>query len=216
MKNSNLLIIGILTIIAGIVLLIYSVVSYAETRALSNKIDFDELENNNQISTQDKYYKHLSIADYLNQAIKKNKNLPIKNTSCIYVDYAQRNTILMYKLIFKGVHEDLSKRDVVEGNIKHMQDSLNDYKMCKNASEYKKELDNILDEIKKNNDMQADKRLIMETFLNTPSEIEQSEMLDPTDQMNIPTTVETQSIQNIDKDNTQDIYRNAPVLETNN
>lgn len=214
MKNNNLLIIGILTIIAGTVLLIYSVVSYAETRALSNKIDFDELENNNQISTQDKYYKHLSIADYLNQAINKNKNLPIKNTSCIYIDYAQRNTILMYKLIFKGVHEDLSKRDVVEGNIKHMQESLNDYKMCKSTSEYKKELDNILDEIKKNNDMQADKRLIMETFLNSPSEIEQTEMLDPIDQMNIPTTIETQNLQNLDKDNTQDLYQNAPVLET--
>ncbi len=216
MKNNNLLIIGILTIIVGIILLIYSIISYAEIKALSNKIDFDELENNNQISTQDKYYKHLSISDYLNQAINKNKNLPLKNTSCIYVDYAQRNTILMYKLIFKGVHEDLSKRDVVEGNIKHLQDALNNYKMCKNASRYKKELDDILDEIKKNNDMQADKRLIMETFLNTPSEIEQADMLDPEDGMNIPMTLERQKEPNTATDNVKDIYENAPVLETNN
>ena len=63
---NGLLATGIISILAGLALLIYCVTSYSEIKLVTDKIDFDELDNNIHISTSDKYYKHLSIWDALN------------------------------------------------------------------------------------------------------------------------------------------------------
>ena len=92
-NTNNLLFLGISILVIGLFLLSYSVTTYKEVESLANKIDFEELDNNNQMSSSDKYFKYLSISDYLNQILNKNKNLLMKNSACIYLDYAQHNAI---------------------------------------------------------------------------------------------------------------------------
>lgn len=169
MKTNSQLILGIVVIIAGLVLLVYSIASYAEVRTLSGKIDFDELDNNNRIPTSEKYYKYLSISDYLNQSLTKNKNLPIKNVSCVYVDYAQHNTVSLYNLIYKGNSGEESKREVVEGNIKYLSEMLGSYKMCRRTAEYKKELDDLLEEIDKTDRLRESNQM----FINQMSGVDE-------------------------------------------
>ena len=212
MNNNNLLILGICTIITGILLFIYSVNSYAQINSLSNKIDFDELENNNRMPTSDKYYKHLSYAEILNQYLEKNKNLPIKNTSCVYLDYAQHNTVSLYKLIYKGSQEDNSRREIVQINIEKLNDMLNNYRSCTHAPEYKKELDNILDDIEKINNINNNNSL--PPYLQEDEGVEHYiervptdnyEQIEPHQQQN--RTIEDDIIP------TSDIEQNAPIIE---
>jgi len=170
-KNYNsLLITGICAIILGISLLIYSIASYSEIKLVTDKIDFDNLDNNNQISTSDKYYQYLSIWDTLNQKLEKNKNLPVKNLSCAYLDYTQHNIKSMYKLIYKSANEDTTRRSVVEGNIKTLSDMYKNYKTCRKTALYLDELDKMLDEIENSDEIFYQGR--METFLNGNRDIE--------------------------------------------
>lgn len=170
---NGLLTLGIVSIIAGLALLIYCVTSYSEVKLVTDKIDFDELDNNIHISTSDKYYKHLSIWDTLNRKLEKNKNLPIKNMSCAYLDYSQHNIKSLYKLIYKSANEDPSRREVVEGNIKSLSDMYDNYKSCRKTALYKSELDKMLDEIENSDDIFYQGR--METFLNGNRDIERVE-----------------------------------------
>ena len=170
---NGLLATGIISILAGLALLIYCVTSYSEIKLVTDKIDFDELDNNIHISTSDKYYKHLSIWDTLNQKLEKNKNLPVKNMSCAYLDYAQHNIKSMYKLIYKSANEDSSRRSVVEGNIKTLSNMYDNYKTCRKTALYKDELDKMLDEIENSDDIFYQGR--METFLNGNRDIERSD-----------------------------------------
>ena len=170
---NGLLTVGIISIIAGLALLVYCITSYSEIKLVTDKIDFDELDNNIHISTSDKYYKHLSIWDTLNQKLEKNKNLPVKNMSCAYLDYAQHNIKSMYKLIYKSASEDSSRRSVVEGNIKSLSDMYDHYKTCRKTALYKDELDKMLEEIENSDDIFYQGR--METFLNGSRDIERSD-----------------------------------------
>ena len=170
---NGLLTVGIISILAGLALLVYCITSYSEIKLVTDKIDFDELDNNIHISTSDKYYKHLSIWDTLNQKLEKNKNLPVKNMSCAYLDYAQHNIKSMYKLIYKSASEDSSRRSVVEGNIKSLSDMYDHYKTCRKTALYKDELDKMLDEIENSDDIFYQGR--METFLNGNRDIERSD-----------------------------------------
>ena len=167
---NGLLTLGIVSILAGLALLIYCITSYSEVKLLTDKIDFDELDNNIHISTSDKYYKHLSIWDTLNQKLEKNKNLPVKNMSCAYLDYAQHNIKSLYKLIYKSANEDTSRRAVVEGNIKSLSDMYDNYKSCRKVALYKDELDKMLNEIENSDDIFYQGR--METFINGNRDIE--------------------------------------------
>ena len=171
-KNNKLLALGIFVILCGVSLLVYSITTFAESRQLYNRIDFDSLDNNNQISTSDKYVKHLSIADYLNQEMDKRKNLPIKNASCMYVDYAQHNAVSMYKLIFTGVRDDGERRTAVEDSIKSLDSMLDFYQSCKKTSQYKSELKKLLEEIEKAQDLYVSADIKMDTFLNGSGLIE--------------------------------------------
>lgn len=165
-KNTNeLLMLGVTILIMGLLLFSYSISCYKESRELASKIDFEELDYNNQISTSDKYFKYLSNADYLNQHIKKNKNILIKNSSCIYLDYAQHNAISLYKLTYSGIQTDESRRNVAAGNVRALYNMLDDYKTCKQAQNYKAELKNILDDIQKTDDLYSQREKRMESFM---------------------------------------------------
>lgn len=171
-KNNKLLALGIFVILCGVSLLVYSITTYAESKQLYNRIDFDSLDNNNQISTSDKYIKYLSIADYLNQELNKRKNLPIKNASCMYIDYAQHNANSMYKLIFTGIRDDGERRTAVEDSIKSLDSMLDFYQSCKKTSQYKAELKTLLEEIDKAQDLYVSADIKMDTFLNGSGLIE--------------------------------------------
>lgn len=183
-KSSDKLLLtgGIIAIIFGVALLCYSIKSYAEIKYLENHIDFEELDHNNRIPTSDKYFKHLSIQDYLNQKLNKNKNLPFKNTSCIYLDYAQHNLLSWHRLIFKSSNEDNTKKSVVEGNIRTHLILLDDYKICKMSSQYKSELQTIIDQIEKSDDLEKENR--MNNFLNGERIIPKDSEADTDDENN--------------------------------
>ena len=167
---NKLLIGGICATIVGVAMLCYSVKSYSEIKYLNNKIDFDELDNNNHMPTSDKYYKHLTIGDFLNQKLEKNKNLPIKNTSCAYLDYYQHNIMSLYRLIYKTSNEDSSRKAVVEGNIRSYLILIDNYKSCRKYSEYKAEVQSKLEEIEKVDNSMLESR--MDAFLNNKRIIE--------------------------------------------
>lgn len=170
-KNTNeLLMLGVTILIMGLLLFSYSISCYKESKDLASKIDFEELDYNNQISTSDKYFKYLSNADYLNQYIKKNKNILIKNSSCIYLDYAQHNAISLYKLTYSGIQTDESRRSVAAGNVRALYNMLDDYRTCKQVQNYKAELKNILDDIQKNDDLYSQREKRMEAFMKVTEE----------------------------------------------
>ena len=171
-KNNKLLALGISVILCGVSLLVYSITTYAESKQLYERIDFDSIDNNNQMSTSDKYIKYLSIADYLNQEMNKRKNLPIKNASCMYIDYAQHNANSMYKLIFTGIRDDGERRTAVEDSIKSLDSMLDFYQSCKKTSQYKAELKTLLEEIDKAQDLYVSADIKMDTFLNGSGLIE--------------------------------------------
>lgn len=171
---NGLLVLGISATVLGLFLLMYSIASYSEVKLVTDKIDFDTLDNNNQISTSDKYYKYLSIWDTLNQKLEKNKNLPIKNMSCAYLDYAQHNIKSMYKLVYKIANEDTARRSVVEGNIKNLSDMYNNYTSCRKTALYKEELKNMLEEIENSNDIFYQGR--MDKFISGERDIERVDL----------------------------------------
>jgi len=135
--------IGILTI--GIALAIYSFSAYSEMKRLETQFDFETLDKNNQISTSDKYYKYLEYSDILNQKLKENKNIPLKNVSCVYLDYAQHNALALYSLTDKKITADTSKKAAGIGNIRALYELLDNYKGCSQTAAYKSELVNILE-----------------------------------------------------------------------
>ena len=164
-SSNKMIFLGIGIIVIGLVLLVYSLTYYAEIRNLEKRIDFEELDNSNQISTSDKYYKYLSYSDFLFQMLNKNRKILFKNASCAYLDYAQHNTLALYKLIFKSASQDSSRKSVVEGNIRSLYKITDDYGICKQAPKYKEELRNILDDIQKTENFMNSNSSNMENFL---------------------------------------------------
>lgn len=182
-KNSNdLLVLGISILIIGLLLACYSFSSYSEIKTLTNKIDFEELDNNTQLPSSEKYYKYLSIADFLNQKLTKNKNILIKNASCTYVDYAYHNAIELYNLTYKKMETDDTKKSVAAGNIRALYNMLDNYNTCKQTADYKSKLGKLIEEIQSSNLNSSDSDYRMEKFLNgyeyqpkpqQPEEVEQ-------------------------------------------
>lgn len=203
---NGLLTLGIVSIIAGLALLIYCITSYSEIKLVTDKIDFDELDNNIHMSTSDKYYKHLSIWDSLNRKLEKNKNLPIKNMSCAYLDYSQHNIKSLYKLIYKSANDDSSRRAVVEGNIKSLSDMYDNYKTCRKTALYKEELDKMLNEIENFDDIFYQGR--METFINGNRDIERVDSGSAIPEGEVQDEVYPQYEQQIIPANGQNDYRN--------
>ena len=164
-NTNNLLFLGISILVIGLFLLSYSITTYKEVQSLANKIDFEELDNNNQMSSSDKYFKYLSISDYLNQILNKNKNLLMKNSACVYLDYAQHNAISLYKLTYSGVQTEETRKSVAAGNIRNLYTMLDNYKTCKQTENYKTELKNILYDIQKTDNLYSEREQRMESFM---------------------------------------------------
>ena len=62
---------------------------------------------------------------------EKNKDIPIKNSSCIYLDYARHNAIELYKLTNRKLDMDDAKKSVSAGNIRNLYNTLEYYNTCK-------------------------------------------------------------------------------------
>ena len=167
-SNNELLFFGVGILIIGIVLLSYSISTYVEVKNLKNKIDFEMLDNNNQMSFSDKYYKYLSYADYLSRKLEKNKGIPIKNSSCVYLNYAQLNAVKLYNLVDRKSSDiDGSKRDSAVGNVKTLVNLLDSYKTCKHVSDYKAELEKIISDSQNAENRMYESEMRMNNFLNT-------------------------------------------------
>lgn len=162
---NNWLALGVSILVMGILLMTYSLTTYKQTKTLADKIDFQEVDNNVQMSTSDKYFKYLSYADYLNDKLKKNKNLLFKNSTCNYVDYAQHNAISLYKLTYSGLQTDETRQNVAAGNIRSLLSMLDNYNTCKQTQSYKSELQNLLDDIQKTNHLHSQTQERMEAFM---------------------------------------------------
>ena len=75
--NNDMLLLGVSILIIGIMLGTYSFATYQETKNLEQKIDFEIIDDNNELTSEEKYYKYLSIADFLNQKLDKIYRLKI-------------------------------------------------------------------------------------------------------------------------------------------
>ena len=63
-KSSNdWLMLGVFLLIVGLLLAVYSIATYTEIKSLGEKIDFELIDDNNSLSSSEKYYKYLTIAD---------------------------------------------------------------------------------------------------------------------------------------------------------
>lgn len=175
--SNNLLFLGVSILLIGILLLSYSYSSYKEVKTLENKVNFEDIDNNTSMSTSDKYFKYLSIADFLNQKLNKNKGLLFKNSTCVYLDYAQHNAIALYRLTYNGMQTEESRRSVAAGNIRSLYTMMDNYRTCNQTEGYKKELGNILSDIQKTDDLHSQSAGRMESFMRDYNEI-------PVDQMN--------------------------------
>ena len=164
-NNNELIMLGAGMLLIGLVLGSYSLSTHIETKDLSSKIDFELIDDNNELSTIEKYYKYIQIADFLNQKLIKNKNLAIKTTSCIYLDYAQHNAIELYHLTNRKLDMDDTKKSVAAGNVRSLYNMLDNYTTCKKTPQYKSELQNILTDIQKE-EKAVDNEERMNRFLN--------------------------------------------------
>jgi hypothetical protein len=168
-KNTNdWLILGIFILVVGLVLAVYSISTYVEIKNLGEKIDFELVDDNHNMSSTDKYYKYLTFAEFLNQKLDKNKNLIIKSSSCTYVDFAQHNAIELYMLTSKSLEGDEDKQNVAAGNIRALNSKLDNYGTCAKTKQYKAELDTLLKEIEDAQNIKFYKEQQMNKFLSAP------------------------------------------------
>lgn len=164
--NNDLLFLGIIFLTIGLSVGSYSYSTYKEIKNLDTKIDFEMIDHNSELSPLDKYYKYISIADFLNQKLTKNQNIPIKNTSCVYLDYAQHNAIELYNLTERKLGMDEAKKFIAAENVRKLSNTLSNYKTCKKSAEYKNELNEILEKIEKRQNLYSEKQP-MDDYLNS-------------------------------------------------
>lgn len=150
MRNTTpneLMMLGTGILMIGLVLGSYSVSTYLEVKDLEKAVDFELIDDNNELSSEEKYYKYVEIGDFLSRKLTKNKDLAIKNSSCIYLDYAQHNTVELYRLTSRKLNTDETKKSVAAGNVRALYNMIDNYATCKNAPKYKHDLKNILADI---------------------------------------------------------------------
>jgi len=196
---------GIFLLVTGLILAVYSVCTYVEIKSLGEKVDFELIDDNNNLSDSEKYYKYVTISDYLNQKLDKNANLPVKNTACIYTDYAQHNALELYYLTKKFSDED--KVSTAAGNVRSLYNRLDSYNTCKKTSQYKQELQNIITEIEKRQKNKFYNPPKMNNFLNEfkesraiPTDVEQPKVIGNQagyEQQLQPNSYESEQMQNI-------------------
>lgn len=204
--NNELIMLGTGILILGLVLGSYSLSTYVETKDLASKIDFELIDDNNELSSIEKYYKYISIADFLNQKLTKNKNLAIKTTSCVYLDYAQHNAIELYRLTNRKLDMDDTKKSVAAGNIRSLYNMLDNYTTCKKAIVYKAELQKILTDIQQE-EKAVDNEDRMNRFLNGYKE-RQARELEQQVEESLP------KLEEIDEQILENYSQNLPPKET--
>ena len=167
-KNSainEMLMFGVGILIIGLILASYSVSTYMEIKDLGEKIDFEMIDSDTKLTASDKYYKYVAISEFLTKKLNKNKSIPIKNASCVYMDYAQTNALKMYYLTDKKLNFDVAKKNASAENIRNLNNMYDSYKTCKHQAEYKAELAEILKEIENVDKKQDDSEQRMNNFL---------------------------------------------------
>ena len=135
---------GLFITIVGLFLLLYSFLIAVEEQKLNKYVDLEYLVENTDMTSTEKYYKYLDITDYLSNYVKKNKDLPIKNLSCKYMDYYYETTIDFYDLVDKKFSTDVSKTEVASAQLQNCFNTLKDYSTCPNASKYKEDIEQYL------------------------------------------------------------------------
>jgi hypothetical protein len=163
-KDNSLLYKGMLILSFGLLLSAYSISSYVEVKNFAKNVDFELVDENIELSSEEKYYKYLTFADYINQKLNKNRNLPIKNASCTYLNYAQHNALELYRLTNK-MDSDIAKRNTANGNIRTLYNIIDNYSTCKSYPEYKTELKNLLTEIEQSANSNIENELRMQKIL---------------------------------------------------
>lgn len=146
-RNNEFLILGTGVLIVGVVLATYSFSTYIEMQNLENRIDFESVDKNNQISSSEKYYRYMEYSDFLNMKLKENSKIPMKRVSCIYLDYAKHNAVNMYNLTKYKLSSDEMKMNYCTDNVKILYDTLSKYKSCPQSAGYKVILGEILEDI---------------------------------------------------------------------
>lgn len=169
-KNKNAainetLMLGIGILIIGLILGVYSVTTFVEVKNLSEKVDLELIDSNTKLTSSDKFYEYFSISEFLTKKLNQNKNIPIKNTSCVYLDYAHQNAILMYNLADRKFEADPTKKNQAAANIRSLYKMYDNYKGCRQTASLKEELSKYIDEIENaTNGKDAEQR--MNNFLN--------------------------------------------------
>lgn len=215
-RNPNdLLILGASILLLGILLMTYSISTYRETKSLEDKIDFEEIDNNNSMSSSDKYFKYLSIADFLNQKLKKNEGLLMKNSSCAYLDYAQHNALALYRLTYSGMETDEARKSVAAGNIRNLYSMLDNYKTCKQSNDYKKELGDILTDIQKTDDLYSQRQDRMNSFMNDYQQDSTQQQASPQQPMDEQQPIQTPMTTTYPMQNAQPVVDQQPVQAPN-
>ena len=178
-KNSNAsinetLMLGIGILIIGLILGIYSVTTFVEVKNLSEKVDLELIDSDTKLTSTDKFYEYQSIAEFLNKKLNQNKGIPIKNTSCVYLDYAHQNAILMYNLADRRLDADPTKKNQAATNIRSLYKMYDNYKGCRQSAGLKEELSKYIADIDKSLNG-SDREERMNNFLNGYNEKKQQE-----------------------------------------
>ena len=169
------LMLGVGILIIGLILAVYSISAYIEVKNLSEKVDPGLVDGNAKLTASDKYYEYLSISEFLNKKLKQNKNIPIKNNSCVYLNYAHENAVLMYNLADRKLEFDTSKKSDAAANIRSLHKMYDNYKGCKQMPGLKAELGEYISEIESGNGGNPDSEERMNNFLNGYREKKQAE-----------------------------------------
>ena len=170
---NEMLMLGVGILIIGLILAIYSISTYVEMKNLREKIDFELIDANTKLTSSDKYYEYLSISEFLMKKLNQNKNIPVKNTACVYLNYAHENAILMYNLTSRKLNQDIAKRSNSAVNIRTLYNMYDNYKGCRQTAELKKELEKYIAEIENGSNDKSDTDERMYNFIHGDSVNEQ-------------------------------------------
>lgn len=183
--NNETLMLGVGILIIGLILGVYSLSTYVEIKNLSEKVDLDLIDANTKLTPSDKYLEYYSIAEFLNKKLKQNRNIPVKNAACVYLNYAHENAILMYNIADKKLDYDISKKNDAAANIRSLYKIYDDYKGCRQTAGLKEELGKYIADIEGASKLNDDSDERMNNFLNGYREKKQAEEAEFYEQNNI-------------------------------
>jgi hypothetical protein len=165
-RDNSLLFKGMLILGFGLILCGYSLFSYLDIKNFAKNVDFELVDGNIEMTAEEKYYKYITFADYINQKLNKNKSLPIKTSSCTYLNYAEHNALELYRITTTSLSGDISKVNFAKSNIRDLNSIIDSYSTCKSYPEFKTELKDLISEIENEANSDIDNEIKMQKFLN--------------------------------------------------